>query len=63
VSCIGLHTKDNNGTEIIQANSDFQKSIKEHGESLRRLYEQKLSMLKELKNSLLAQAFVGELTA
>jgi type I restriction enzyme S subunit len=38
-------------------------SIKEKGESLRRLHEQKLSMLKELKNSLLAQAFAGELAA
>jgi type I restriction enzyme, S subunit len=38
-------------------------TIKEKGESLRRLHEQKLSMLKELKNSLLAQAFAGELTA
>jgi type I restriction enzyme S subunit len=38
-------------------------TIRENGQSLRRLHEQKLSMLKELKNSLLAQAFAGELTA
>lgn len=33
------------------------------GEALRKLHEQKISMLSEMKNSLLAQAFSGELNA
>lgn len=38
-------------------------TIRKNGQSLRRLHEQKVLMLNELKNSLLSQAFAGELTA